>query len=326
MTTKTTTRANLTRERTRDLAETITFEDAPADTGALATIKATLTTADEVNLNNRLYPLRVLADAAVEANKAADKGELIGLLDHPDWDEGKRGTPGKTVIKWERVWMDGAKLLGEGLLLDTTLGRDLNSQRKAGVRLGLSINGMGSSRFVKAAELDPNTESSDLVQVIERYELLTADVVNDPASVGAAINREARAMREGKEQDMTAEERALQLETQLAAEKTARETAEQEAAEAREALAQAQADLVTAEREGVVTTVLAGRSVPDAVKTAMTAAAKTADSVEAATEAVKALADAYNTSGSQHGNNGIPTGQPTTDVLAEARSEIGVTA
>jgi len=314
------------RERTRDLAELVLFEDAAPESGALATITATLTTADEVNKNSRLYPLRVLADAALEANKAADRGELIGLLDHPDWNEGNKGTPGKTVIKWERVWMDGAKLLGEGLLLDTTLGRDLNSQRKAGVRLGLSINGMGSSRFVKASELDPDTESSGLVQVIEKYELLTADVVNDPASVTAAISREARALRERKEHEMDAAERATQLETQLAAETAAREAAEQEAQTAKDALAQAQADLLAAEREGIVNTALAGRSVPDAVKTAMQAAAKTAESVDAAREAVKALADAYTTAGAGHGNNHVPDGKTVADALAEARSEIGVTA
>lgn len=324
MTTKT--QASPIRERTRDLAELVLFEDAAPDTGALATITATLATADEVNKNSRLYPLHVLTDAAIEANKAADRGELIGLLDHPDWNEGNKGTPSKTVIKWERVWMDGTRFMGEGKLLDTTLGRDLNSQRKAKIRLGLSINGWGSSRFVKATEVDPNTESSDLVQVIEKYQLLTADVVNDPASVSAAINREARALRERREIEMDAAERATQLETQLAAETAAREAAEQEAQTAKDALAQAQADLVTAEREGVVTTALAGRTVPEAVKTAMQTAARTADNLEAAQAAVKALADAYTTAGAGHGNNHVPETQVVKDALADARSEIGVTA
>ena len=315
-----------TRERARDLTETVVFEAAAEGSGALAHITATLAEGDHINRNGRYYPSTVLADAANNANKAADRGELIGLLDHPDWFEGNKGTPGKTVLKWERVWMDGASLKGEGKLLDTTAGRDLDSQRRAGVRLGLSTNGMATSKFVKATELDPDLESSDLVQVIESFELLTVDVVNDPASVTAAINREARAMRERKEQAMNAEERAAQLETQLAAEQAARQTAEQEAQTARDALAQAKADLVTAEREGVVTTALAGRSVPDAVKTAMRAAAKSADTLDAAREAVTALAEAFATSAG-HGNNGIPTGgEPSTDLLAEARATLGVTA
>src|SRR5690606_31173100 len=138
-------------------------------------------------------PSSVLAEAATAANEAAGRGELIGLLDHPDWFVGNKGSPAKTVIKWERVWMDGHELWGEGLLLDTTAGRDLDAQRKAKVRLGMSTNGLATSRFVKASELDPDIESSDLVQVIESFELLTVDVVNDPATVGAAIAREARA-------------------------------------------------------------------------------------------------------------------------------------
>mgnify|MGYP001123174036 CR=1 FL=1 len=316
----------LTRERARDLTERVVFEDAPADSGYLARITATLTTGDEINRNGRYYPASVLADAATAANEAADRGELIGLLDHPDWFEGNKGSPAKTVVKWERVWMEGSALMGEGLLLDTTAGRDLNSQRKAKVRLGLSTNGMAASRFVKASELDPDSESSDLIQVIESFELLTVDVVNDPASVGAAINREARAMRERKEHDMTAEERAKQLETQLAEEKTAREAAEAAAKTAQEAQAKAEVALVTAERRHVVEAALAGRSVPEAVKTAMLTAANTAESVEAAQEAVKALADAYAGS-SGNGNNHIPeNGKPTTDALAEAREKIGVNA
>lgn len=312
-----------TRERARDLTERVTFEDAPPDSGYLARITATLTTGDEVNRNGRYYPATVLADAATAANEAADRGELIGLLDHPDWFEGNKGTPAKTVLKWERVWMDGPALKGEGLLLDTTAGRDLDAQRKAKVRLGLSTNGMAASRLVKATELDPNSESTDLVQVVESFELLTVDVVNDPASVGAAINREARTMRERREQEMTAEERAKQLETQLAEASTARQAAEEAAKAAQEALAQAQAALVKAEREGVVTAILAGRSVPDAVRTALSAAAHTADSLDAAREAVKALADAI-TLAPSHGNNGVPDGKATTDALTEARRQIGV--
>lgn len=316
----------LTRERARDLTERVVFEEAPADSGYLAIITATLTTGDEINRNGRYYPASVLADAATAANEAADRGELIGLLDHPDWFEGNKGTPAKTVLKWERVWMDGPALKGEGLLLDTAAGRDINAQRKAKVRLGLSTNGMAASRFVKQTEIEPDSESTDLVQVIESFELLTVDVVNDPASVGAAINREARAMRERKEHDMTAEERAKQLETQLAEETAAREAAEAAAKTAQEAQAKAEAALVTAERRHVVEAALAGRSVPEAVKTAMLTAANTAESVEAAQEAVKALADAYAGS-SGNGNNHIPeNGKPTTDALAEAREKIGVNA
>lgn len=317
---------HLTRERARDLTEAVAFETTEPDSGALARITATLTTGDEINRNGRYYPVSVLTDAATAANEAADRGELIGLLDHPDWFEGNKGSPAKTVVKWERVWMDGPALMGEGLLLDTTAGRDLDAQRKAKVRLGLSTNGMAASRFVKATELDPNSESTDLVQVVESFELLTVDVVNDPASVGAAINREARAMRERKEHDMTAEERAKQLETQLAEETTAREAAEAAAKTAQEAADKAHADLTRLERQHVVEAALAGRSVPEAVRTAMVAAATTAENLDAAQAAVKALAEAF-AAGSGNGNNHIPeTKQPTTDALAEARASIGVTA
>ena len=124
---------------------------------------------------------------------------------------------------------------------------------------------------------------------------------------------------------MTAEERAKQLETQLAEEKTAREAAEAAAKTAQEAQAKAEAALVTAERRHVVEAALAGRSVPEAVRTAMSAAATTAESVEAAQVAVKALADAFNANGG-NGNNLIPESTQAPDALAEARTQIGVNA
>ena len=314
------------RERARDLTRTATFEDAPTDSGHLARVTAKLATGDEINRNGRYYPASVLNEAAIEANKAADRGELIGLLDHPDWFEGNKGTPAKTVLKWERVWMDGPALMGEGLLLDTAAGRDINAQRKAKVSLGLSTNGMAASRFVKQTEIDPDSESTDLVQVIESFELLTVDLVNDPASVGAAIQQEARTTRERREHDMTAEERAKQLETQLEAERAAREAAEAAARTAQDAQATAEAALVAQERQHIVESALAGRTVPQAVRDAMTTAATTAESKDAAQEAVKALAEAFNNGGG-HGNNGVPeTKQPATDALADARRQIGVTA
>ena len=137
----------LAREKARDLTESVLFEDAPTDSGHLARITATLTTGDEINRNGRYYPSSVLDDAATVANQAADRGELIGLLDHPDWFEGNKGTPAQTVLKWERVWMDGPRLMGEGLLLDTSPGRDLNAQRNAQVPFGLDTHGLATNQF-----------------------------------------------------------------------------------------------------------------------------------------------------------------------------------
>jgi hypothetical protein len=316
------------RERLRDLTEHILYEDATAPAGALARLRGRLAVGDTVNRNGRLYPTTVLAAAAAEASKAADAGELIGLLDHPDWFEGAKGTPSKTVIKWERVWMDGPELWGEGLLLDTQHGRDLDAQRKAGVKLGLSTNGYATSRFVRASDVDASLDPDDLVQVIEDLELLTVDVVNDPATVGAAIAREARALREGhaagKEKGMNTEEMG-RLREELAAERAARQQAETDRDAARQELEKAKAELEQARRDAVITEALAGQAVPEPVRDAMTVVARAAETVEEARERVKALAAAYQAGGG-HGNNRVPEeGAQTTDALAEARREIGVT-
>jgi len=216
--------------------------------------------------------------------------------------------------------MDGDDLDAQALILDTAMGRDLFAQHLAGVKIPLSTNALvwGAYRAAKDVGVEWDGGEDDLIFVAERMELLTTDVVNDPSNVHARINREARERRARGEKDMNEEERK-QLEAKL-------EAAEEAAKTAQEAADKAHADLTRLERQHVVDTALAGRSVPEAVRTAMLAAANTAENLDAATVAVKALAEAF-AAGAGNGNNHIPEGnKPTTDALAEARSKIGVTA
>lgn len=313
-------------ERITEITNKVRVEALTDTPGALARITATLSRGDMINRNGNLYPTAVLKAAVPAANEQAEEGALIGLMDHPDWFEGNKGTPSKTVLKWEKVWMDGDDLDAQALILDTAMGRDLFAQHLAGVKIPLSTNALvwGAYRAAKDVGVEWDGDEDDLIFVAERMELLTTDVVNDPSNVHARINREARERRERKEHDMTAEERATQLETQLAEETAAREAAEKAAKTAQEAQAKAEAALVAAERRHVVEATLAGRTVPQAVRDAMMAAATTAENLDAATAAVKALADAYGQSGG-NGNNHIPAdNKPVADALTEARRQIGV--
>lgn len=314
-------RASPIREAT-DMVEIVT------EAGSLSSITATLTRGNMINRNGRYYSAVELEKAATSAHDRVKAGQLIGLMDHPDFFDGDKGKPERTVIRWSRLWMDGPDLKGEGTILGTALGKDLLALREGGVHIALSTNAYARTSYEQAKHVPAAYDGpeDDLIAVMADIELLSVDVVNNPSNVFAQIHAEAALAREREqereEHEVTEEERK-QLEAKLEAEKAAREAAEKAAKTAQEALAKAQAALVKAEREGVVTAILAGRSVPDAVRTALSAAAHTADSLDAAREAVKALADAI-TLAPSHGNNGVPDGKATTDALTEARRQIGV--
>lgn len=169
-----------------------------ATAGGLADITATLARGDIINRNARLYSSTVLEAAATEARDRVTNGEMIGLMDHPGWTDSAKGKPERIVIKWNRLYMNGPDLKGEGVILDTALGRDLMALRAGGVHLALSTNGYARTTFAPAKTLPAKWtgKPDDLIEVIEDFELLTADVVTDPANTFARIEREAVARRE----------------------------------------------------------------------------------------------------------------------------------
>lgn len=311
-------------ERITELSRGVIVEELTDTPGALARITAVLSRGDMINRNGNLYPTSVLSASVPEANEEAAQGGLIGLMDHPDWFEGNKGSPAKTVLKWEKVWMDGDELTAEGLILDTSLGRDLYAQHQAKVKIPLSTNALVWGAFKPARDVDADWEGGedDLIFVADKFQLLTTDVVNDPSNVHARIKREARAIRARGDHQM--EERISELEAALEAERTAREEAEQRAATAQEALETAMSDLDALEREAIVNEALAGKNVPEAAREAMLAAAKGATTAQVARESVTALADAFSAT-QGNGNNLIPESNQSSDALAEARAEIGVT-
>lgn len=314
----------LTGERITEFSRRVVVEELTDTPGALARITAVLSRGDMINRNGNLYPTAVLKASVPEANESASEGGLIGLMDHPDWFEGNKGSPAKTVLKWEKVWMESDELVAEGVILDTSLGRDLFAQHQAKVKIPLSTNALvwGAYKPAKDVGVDWEGGEDDLIFVAERFQLLTTDVVNDPSNVHARIKREARERRARGDHQM--EERIAELEAQLEAERVAREEAEQEATTAREALTTAMAKLDTIEREAIVNEALEGKSITESARAAIMAVAKNASTAEEAKNTVVGLADAFSAS-QGNGNNLIPEGKQNSDDLAAARAEIGVT-
>lgn len=315
------------RDRLRILTEELRITETP---GQLPTITATLARGNMINRNQRYYSATVLERAATEAHDRIQNGELIGLMDHPGWDDGVKGKPERTVIRWGRLWMDGPNLEGEGVIIQTALGKDLLAMHQGKVRIPLSTNAFATTHFENAEDVPAawDGDPHDLIEVIDTLELLTVDVVNDASNTYAAVHAEASARREthlreakardpDKEQGMTEQEKQ-QHAAQLAA-------LEAERDEAKRAQQTAEQTLARERRESIAREAIAAKGVTsEALKAAITLTAVNAESDDAAKTAVLELAAAVPAS---NGNNHIPDNtKPVVDVLAEARAEVGVNA
>jgi len=307
-----------TRERFQEATRNLTITEASEGTG-LASITATLARGNIINRNNRFYSATVLERAATAARDRIENGEVTGLMDHPDWwNDPAKGSIERVVIRWNRLYMEGDDLLGEGLILDTSLGRDLMGLKQGGVHLALSTNAYAESHYDRAENVPAPYEGDpdDLISVIDELELLTIDVVTDPSNVFAKIHAEAKALRESFAEQENHMNELEELKTKLEAAEAAKAAAEQAAQEAAEA-AERQA------RENLVKVTQARHPhLPEAVVAAMLTTAVAAETLEAAEAAVTALAESI--PAPSNGNNGVPTAeeteQPAFDPMREFRA------
>jgi hypothetical protein len=134
--------------------------------------------ADAINKNQRMYPFGVLDVNVKRLDEAIKTGGLIGEADHP----------ADSIIhfsncshKITKLWWEGKTLMGEGLILDTPMGKLLKALINCGVRIGISSRGVGNGKV-----------NEDGILVIgESYKLITFDAVADPSTTAAFQERVA---------------------------------------------------------------------------------------------------------------------------------------
>lgn len=268
-------------------------------------IEAVLARGDMMNANLEYYPREVFASAVAAAQDDIAAGKLIGLLNHPDWFEGAKGSPDKIVVRWDKVWMDGVDMKGSGVIVPTTAGKEIAALHDAGVHLALSTYGPGSYRWVNAR--DHGVSEVEDMKLIEEFRLSSIDVVNDPANVHAQILKASRAEAAQKKEDkMKAEELQKELESLRAARKA--EQAE---------LAELKASRDALQRENRITAGVATVGEGTNVKELVTAIVD--GEVD---DAIQLLASALKNAAPDHGSNGVPANdsEPVVfDALAAAK-------
>lgn len=155
------------------LIETNLFEGrVQEDSSGKTLVSGVLQRAGAENQNGRIYPKNILEREAKKYQQLIDERRALGELDHPD----------SSVINLKNVshnikeiWWKGDDLCGTVEILPTPSGNILKELLRAGILLGISSRGMGSTR-----QMEGNT-----VEVQEDFELLGWDFVSNPSTHGA---------------------------------------------------------------------------------------------------------------------------------------------
>ena len=134
------------------------------------------------NQNGRVYPLSILEREVRNYQKFIRENRALGECDHPD----------SSVVELKKVshiireaWMEGNVCYGTVEILDTPMGKILQSLVESGVTLGISSRGVGSTK-----------RDGDSQVVQEDFQLICWDFVAEPSTPGAFMMAEGKKISE----------------------------------------------------------------------------------------------------------------------------------
>jgi hypothetical protein len=146
--------------------------------GGKLIMKGILQKAETLNQNGRIYPSDILERDVRNYQKFIRENRALGECDHPD----------SSVVELKKVshiireaHMEGNVCYGTVEILDTPCGKILQSLVEAGVTLGISSRGVGSTK-----------KSGDHQIVQDDFQLICWDFVSEPSTPGAFMMREGR--------------------------------------------------------------------------------------------------------------------------------------
>lgn len=141
-------------------------------------LKGILQKADSVNQNGRIYTQHVLEREVRNYQKFINENRALGECDHPD----------SSVVNLKNVshivreaTLDGGVVKGTIELLDTPMGKILQSLVESGVKLGISSRGVGSTK-----------KQGDYHVVQDDFQLICWDFVSEPSTSGAFMLPEGK--------------------------------------------------------------------------------------------------------------------------------------
>jgi hypothetical protein len=145
-------------------------------------MKGVLQKADTLNQNGRVYPRVILEREIRNYQKFIAENRALGECDHPDSSVVELKNASHII---REAYMDGDTVYGTVELLDTPAGQILQSLVEAGVTLGISSRGVGSTK---------RAGDTDVVQ--DDFQLICWDFVSEPSTPGAFMMREGLSIKE----------------------------------------------------------------------------------------------------------------------------------
>jgi hypothetical protein len=155
------------------LIETNLFEGkVNEDSSGRTMVKGILQRASAENQNGRVYPKEILQREIKKYETLIKERRALGELDHPDSSviNLKNVSHNIKEVHWE-----GNDVIGTVEILPTPSGNILKELLRAGILLGISSRGMGSTQPMKDNKL----------LVGEDFELIGWDFVSNPSTHGA---------------------------------------------------------------------------------------------------------------------------------------------
>ena len=146
--------------------------------GGKVIMKGILQKADTLNQNGRVYPQAILEREVRNYQKFIRENRALGECDHPD----------SSVVELKKVshiireaYMQEGVCYGVVELLDTPMGKILQSLVESGVTLGISSRGVGSTK-----------RDGDIQVVQDDFQLICWDFVAEPSTPGAFMMAEGK--------------------------------------------------------------------------------------------------------------------------------------
>lgn len=134
--------------------------------------------ADTLNQNGRVYPKSILEREVRNYQKFILERRALGELDHPDDSVVNLKNVSHLVLEAE---LDGNVVRGKVEVLDTPSGKILKSLVEAGVKIGISSRGVGSTK-----------KDGDRHVVQDDFQLICWDYVSEPSTPGAFMLPEGK--------------------------------------------------------------------------------------------------------------------------------------
>jgi hypothetical protein len=141
------------------------------------TLSGVIQRAGTKNQNGRVYPKNILNRETENYEKAVRDRRALGELDHPESSTISLSNVSHIITK---SWWDGDTVMGNIEVLNTPKGQILQALLDAGITIGISSRGVGSTEKKRMAEGDVDMVGDDL----------------DPKKTWSKVDRVYRALNE----------------------------------------------------------------------------------------------------------------------------------